>query len=83
MRQAEPETFTMPKIVGKNLQVAQDLLQSRGSYVMDQQDALGLDRFQVLDSNWKVCSQKPLAGKRVPVDTVVVAKAVKLNEKCP
>jgi len=80
---AEPETFKMPKLVGQNLQDAQDRLQSRGSYVLRQDDATGLERFQVLDANWKVCSQKPRAGKRVPVDRLVVLGAVKLNETCP
>lgn len=78
-----PETFKMPKLVGKNLQWAQDKLQSLGSWIMDQEDASGLDRFQMLDSNWKVCSQKPKAGKVIPVDTEVVLKSVKLDERCP
>lgn len=78
-----PETFKMPKLVGKNLQWSQDKLQSLGSWIMDQQDASGLDRFQILDSNWKVCSQKPKAGKVVPIETEVVLKSVKLDEKCP
>lgn len=81
--EAEPETFTMPRLVGKNLQDAQDLLQSLGSYLMDQQDASGLGRIQVRDSNWKVCRQRPAAGTVVPVDTVVILAAVKLDERCP
>ena len=81
--EAAPETFTMPKLVGKNLQLAQDILQKEGSYLMDQQDAAGLDRIQVMDSNWKVCSQKPKAGKKVPVDEMVVLASVKLDETCP
>lgn len=77
------ETFTMPKLVGENLQLAQDRLQKLGSFVMDQQDALGLDRVQVVDSNWQVCSQKPAPGKKVAADTVVVLSSVKLTEDCP
>ncbi|MBW9214767.1 hypothetical protein KV102_07905 [Mumia sp. zg.B53] len=77
------ETFRMPRLVGTNLQLAQDKLQHLGSYVLDQRDALGLDRFQVLDSNWKVCSQKPKAGRTVAVDAVIVLAAVKLEEACP
>ncbi len=73
----------MPKIVGMNLQDAQDKLQSLGSYLMDQEDASGLDRWQIDDSNWKVCSQKPKAGKVVPITTIVKAAAVKLDERCP
>ena len=52
---ATPEAkFTMPRVVGMNLQLAQDLLQSKGSYILDQVDHKGLLRVQVLDSNWKV-----------------------------
>ena len=79
----EPETFKMPRLVGQNLQDAQDRLQSRGSYLLRQDDARGLERFQVFDANWKVCSQKPKAGKTVPIDRMVVLGAVKLNESCP
>lgn len=79
----EEETFKMPKIVGMTLQDAQDKLQSLDSFVMDQEDASGLDRWQIDDSNWKVCSQKPKAGKVVPISTIVTARAVKLKERCP
>ena len=80
---APPEVFKMPNLVGQNLQLAQDKLQVLGSYVMDQQDAAGLGRIQVIDSNWQVCTQSPAPGKKVPVETVVVLGAVKLAEQCP
>jgi hypothetical protein len=73
----------MPNLVGENLQLAQDKLQALGSYLVDQQDAAGLNRAQVIDSNWKVCSQEPDPRAKVPVDTVVVLAAVKLSEQCP
>ena len=73
----------MPKLVGENLQLAQDILQKEGSYLLDQEDALGLDRIQVMDSNWHVCKQSPKAGKKVPVDTMVTLASVKLTEDCP
>jgi len=76
------ETFIMPKVVGLNLQLAQDLLQSKGSYLIDQVDFKGLNRFQVLDSNWKVCTQSPSAGKKIPISTVVALASVKLTERC-
>lgn len=76
------ETFVMPKVVGMNLQLAQDLLESKGSYLIDQVDYKGLNRFQVLDSNWKVCTQSPSAGKKVPISTVVALACVKLTERC-
>lgn len=80
---ASATTFTMPKLVGQNLQLAQDILQKHGSYLMDQEDAMGLDRFQVNDSNWKVCSQSPKAGAKTDVSTVTVLSSVKLSEECP
>jgi len=73
----------MPNLVGENLQLAQDKLQALGSYLMDQQDAAGLGRIQVLDTNWRVCTQKPAPGAKVPMDTMVVLAAVKLSEQCP
>ena len=79
---ATSELFAMPDLVGENLQLAQDKLQARGSYIVDQQDAAGLGRVQVLDSNWKVCAQSPKAGMQVPVETVVVLSSVKLSERC-
>ena len=78
-----PEVFKMPSLVGQNLQLSQDQLQALGSYLMDQTDAAGLNRLQVLDSNWQVCAQSPAPGKTVPVDTMVVLSSVKLAERCP
>ncbi|WP_255632955.1 PASTA domain-containing protein [Actinotalea sp. Marseille-Q4924] len=73
----------MPDLVGQNLQYAQDTLQSLGSYVIDQEDASGLDRMQVNDSNWVVCSHEPVAGTVVPVEAQVTVWAVKIGETCP
>ncbi len=80
---APEETFTMPSLVGMNLQLAQDTLQSLDSYLMDQTDASGLGRFQVDDSNWQVCTQDPAAGAVVPISTLVTLGSVKLAESCP
>ena len=79
----DSESFLMPAVVGMNLQKAQDLLQSLGSYLMDQTDASGLGRFQILDRNWKVCVQTPSPGKKVPISTIVTLASVKLAESCP
>ena len=80
---ADEATFTMPALAGVNLQDAQDLLQTLDSYVMDQVDATGLERFAVNDSNWVVCSQDPAPGAVVATSTVVTLAAVKLDEACP
>ena len=76
-------TFLMPDLIGVNLQEAQDSLQALGSYLLDQEDASGLDRFQILDSNWVVCAQTPRPGASVSVDEFVTLSSVKVGEACP
>ncbi len=76
------ETFTMPDLVGDNLQDAQNELQALGATELEQADATGQDRSQIVDSNWKVCSQDPAAGETVPVDRTVVLSSVKNDEDC-
>ena len=76
-------TFTMPNVVGKNLQDAQDELQALGSLLIDQKDASGQGRLQVNDSNWTVCTQDPAAGVAAPIQTVVILASVKDDEVCP
>jgi len=66
-----------------NLQLAQDTLQALGSYVMDQQDASGLERLQINDSNWVVCAQDPVPGSVVTASSLVTLASVKLDETCP
>ena len=80
---AAVETFSMPKVVGMNLQDAQDLLQSLGSYLMDQRDATGQGRLQLLDRNWTVCSQEPAPGTKTDISEIVTLSSVKLDEYCP
>lgn len=77
------DTFVMPNTVGMVLQDAQDLLQSLGSYILTQTDATGAERFQVLDSGWKVCWQDPAPGTITPLSKMVDLGAVKLHETCP
>ena len=72
----------MPALEGVNLQLAQDTLQSLSSYVLVQDDAAGLGRFQAVDSNWQVCTQDPAPGAVVPISTLVTLAAVKLDETC-
>jgi hypothetical protein len=77
------DTFVMPSTVGMVLQDAQDLLQSLGSYILTQTDATGAERFQVLDSGWKVCWQDPAPGTVTPLSTMVDLGVVKMDEVCP
>ncbi len=77
-----PETFVMPDYRDWVLQDAQDDLQSVGSYVMNQEDATGT-RNQLIDANWKVCSQAPAAGTTANIADIITLWSVKLAETCP
>lgn len=79
----EEEIFVMPDFRGMNLQLAQDTLQSLGSYLLDQEDASGLGRVQILDSGWQVCGQSPPAGAETPIESLVVLSSVRVDESCP
>ena len=78
---AAPETATLPDLVGQDLQAAQDEAQAAGFHLLDDQDAGGQNRLQVLDRNWTVCSQDPEPGTH-PTDTTVTLYAVKDDETC-
>ncbi|MGW1718986.1 PASTA domain-containing protein [Streptomyces sp. NPDC002156] len=78
---AGSEKATLPDLVGQDLQAAQDEAQAAGFYALDDQDASGQNRLQVLDRNWVVCSQEPAAGTH-PTDTPVILYAVKDDEAC-
>ncbi|MEU7372024.1 hypothetical protein [Streptomyces albidoflavus] len=77
----QPEDGELPGMVGENLQFAQDSAQAAGFFLLDDQDATGLGRLQVMDRNWTVCSQEPGPGT-YPVDTKVTFYAVKVGESC-
>lgn len=80
--EAQDDTFVMPDLIGMNLQDAQDQLQGLGSYVLDQEDALGYDRTQILDSDWTVCRQSPDPGTTAPLDVTVTLWSAKIGESC-
>lgn len=73
---------TLPDMAGKGLQSAQDEAQAAGFYHLTSHDALGRGRNQILDRNWKVCSQVPAPGTHA-TDAKVDFGAVKLEESCP
>ncbi|MDX2547168.1 hypothetical protein ACOT81_16575 [Streptomyces sp. WI04-05B] len=77
----QAETATLPHLVGQDLQAAQDEAQAAGFYNLDDQDASGQGRLQILDRNWTVCSQEPAPGTH-PTDTPVILYAVKDGESC-
>jgi hypothetical protein len=75
----------MPNEVGRRLQDAQgDIQRVSGDPVFfsDAHDALG-NRFQILDRDWKVCSQNIPAAQRVSATGHIDFGAVKLEETCP
>ncbi|MEU4654616.1 hypothetical protein AB0G32_11805 [Streptomyces sp. NPDC023723] len=78
-----PKKATVPDFVGMGLQSAQDEAQEAGFYGLTSHDALGRDRMQAFDRNWKVCSQNVEAGSSEPTDTDLDFGAVKLEEDCP
>ncbi|MFD5623458.1 hypothetical protein [Streptomyces yangpuensis] len=80
---AATKTATLPNMVGKGLQTAQDEAQAAGFALLTSHDALGRDRLQALDRNWKVCSQTPAAGANVDTGANIDFGAVKLEETCP
>lgn len=80
--EAKVKAGTLPNMIGKGLQYAQDQAQAAGFYHLTSHDSLGRDRLQALDRNWKVCSQTPKAGS-YPTDTKVDFGTVKLDEDCP
>jgi hypothetical protein len=75
----------MPNLVGSNLQDAQDTIQRLtdfGIAVTTSHDATGAGRQQVLDRNWKVCSQSVAPGETITSNTSIDFGAVKLEEDC-
>lgn len=76
----------MPNLVGQNLQAAQDAVQALTGHAVvftSSTDATGQGRAQVLDSNWKVCSQNIRPDDTITATTTIEFAAVKLDEQCP
>ncbi|HZF88126.1 hypothetical protein [Streptomyces sp.] len=82
-RTAADEKATVPDFVGMGLQSAQDKAQKLGFYSLTSHDALGRDRMQAFDRNWKVCGQNVKAGTSASTDTELDFGTVKLEEACP
>lgn len=78
-----PAKRTVPNFVGMGLQSAQDTAQAHGFYSLKSHDSAGRDRMQILDRDWKVCSQNVKAGTAASTDTELDFGAVKLTETCP
>jgi ABC-type transport system substrate-binding protein len=82
---AAPTSWVMPNLVGVNLQDAQNRIQSLTTYaiaITTSHDATGAGRQQIVDRNWKVCSQNVPPGQRITADTKIDFGAVKTTERC-
>lgn len=72
--------ITVPNVVGKDLQLAQDTMQAAGLYNLTSHDSTGQGRLQVLDRNWVVTDQTPAAGSRVAADQLIDLGAKKFTD---
>ncbi|OBK90816.1 PASTA domain-containing protein [Mycolicibacter sinensis] len=83
---AESE-WTMPDLVGKDLQGAQDSIQSLTNdqvWYSGSTDLTGKGRNQILDRNWLVCSSTPPAGATITASTQITFGVVRMDtESCP
>lgn len=73
-------TITVPSVVGKDLQLAQDTMQAAGLYNLKSHDSTGRGRLQVLDRNWRVTDQSPSAGATVAKDQLIDLGARKFTD---
>jgi hypothetical protein len=84
---AADDEWTMPNLVGKDLQGAQDAIQSLTlgqAWYSGSTDLTGQDRAQVVDRNWMVCTSTPPPGTMFNVATKIDFGVVRIDsEKCP
>lgn len=79
-------SWTMPNLVGMDLQGAQDAIQSltRGAvWFSGSTDLTGKGRAQIIDRNWQVCKSTPAAGVTITTSTAIRFGVVRDTEKCP
>lgn len=82
---AEP-SWTMPNLIGMDLQGAQDAIQSLTDgqvWFSTSTDLTGQDRAQISDRNWQVCSSAPAPGSVFTVSTQIDFGVVRDSEECP
>lgn len=83
--QADP-SWTMPNLVGRDLQGAQDAIQSLthdAVWFSSSTDLTGKGRMQIVDRNWTVCSSTPTPGTTFTATTAITFGVVKDTEVCP
>lgn len=83
---AEP-SWTMPNLIGRNLQGAQDAIQSLTDdavWFTSSTDLTGRGRAQIRDRDWQVCTSTPPPGTRFTASTKVGFGVVRSDsETCP
>ena len=81
------DSWTMPNLIGKDLQGAQDAIQSLTAdavWYSGSTDLTGKGRMQIDDRNWVVCSSTPAPGATFMESTKVSFGVVKEDiESCP
>lgn len=80
------QQWTMPDLVGTDLQKAQDQIQALTGiavFYTSSHDLSGQNRNQVLDANWKVCSQNVAPGTPIADNAEIDFGVMKLAESCP
>ena len=83
---ASPSTSVVkavPDFIGKGLATAETDARAAGFANITTHDASGRGRIQILDRDWKVCSQAPAAGSSASTASQLDLGAAKLSEACP
>jgi hypothetical protein len=78
--------WAMPDLVGRGLQDAQDQIQKLTGdrvFYTGSHDLSGQGRHQVVDANWKVCTQNIAPGAAVTPTAKIDFGVVKTDESCP
>ena len=82
---ADP-SWTMPNLVGMDLQGAQDAIQSLTHdqvWYSGSTDLTGKGRAQIVDRNWTVCTSTPTPGTAFAATTAISFGVVRDTEVCP
>ncbi|WP_326546997.1 PASTA domain-containing protein [Mycolicibacterium sp. ND9-15] len=81
------QSWTMPNLIGRNLQDAQDAIQSLTDnevFYSGSTDLTGQGRNQIMDANWQVCTSTPPPGSTITKDTAIDFGVVRIDtEDCP
>lgn len=81
------QSWTMPTLIGRNLQEAQDAIQALTDneiFYSGSTDLTGKGRNQIMDANWQVCTSTPPPGSTITKDTMIDFGVVRIDvEDCP